>query len=223
MGEKDIVSQKGIEIVRSTQDRRVAVSQEGLEIRREGKPISFEIPTAGFVYLVVDCSGSMEEGNKLNQAKKGITNFAREARNKGYLTGLIKFESSAPHLCEPVRDVSVLENEVERINIGGSTNMADAIHIATERLKAKKGPRVIIIATDGMPDSREKALYEAERAKKVGIDIITIGTDDADKDFLRKLASRTNLGIKVSREQFGKSISSVATMLPQLERGKREG
>lgn len=218
---KDI--SQGIEIRKRPEDERVAISEQGIRIRHEGKPISHEGPTIGLVYLVVDCSVSMGEGNKLSQAKRGTINFAKEARNKGYLTGLIKFESSATHLCEPLRDVSVLEKEVERINIGGSTNMADAIHIATERLKTKKGLPVIVITTDGMPDSREKALYEAERAKKVGIDIITVGTDDADKDFLRKLASRTNLGVKVSREQFGKGISSVTKMLPQLERGKREG
>lgn len=219
--EKDI--SQGIEITRKPEDKRIAISEQGLEIRHEGKPISFEMPTAGFVYLVVDCSGSMEEGNKLNQAKKGTINFAKEARNKGYLTGLIKFESSATHLCEPVRDVSVLEKEVERINIGGSTNMAAAIVLAHQKLNNRKGTRVMVLVTDGMPTEYgdpELSLRAGERAKKDGIDIITIGTDDADSNFLKRLASRTDLGVKVSREQLGISITSAAKILPQLGPGK---
>lgn len=216
-------SGRGIDVTRVSRDRRINLSERGLEIRHEGRPITYDASAFGFVYLVIDCSASMAGGNKIYQAKKGIIDFAKEARNKGYLTGLIKFESYATHLCEPVRDVSIIEKEVQRIDIGGSTDMAAAIHIATEKLKMKKGSRLIIIATDGMPDSPEETMCEAEQAKKAGIDIITIGTDDADKGFLRKLASRTSLGIRVSREQFGEGISSVATMLPQLGNGKKEG
>jgi len=216
-------SGRSIDVTRVSKDKRIAISERGLEIRHEGRPISYDASTFGSVYLVIDCSESMAGGNKIYQAKSGIIDFAKEARNKGYLTGLIKFESYATHLCEPVRDVSIIEKEVQRIDIGGSTNMASAIHIAREKLKMKKGARLIIIATDGMPDSPEETMCEAEQAKKEGIDIITIGTDDADQDLLRKLASRTSMGKRVSRGQFGKGISSVATMLPQLGRGKKEG
>lgn len=214
MEEKGIFSGKGIEIIK-TQDKRITVSQEGIEIRREGKPISFETPTTGLVYMVIDCSGSMI-GNKLSQAKNGAINFAKDALEKGYLTGLIQFESSATHLCEPTKEISVLEKCIKNIRTGGNTNMAEAIQIANQKLQDKKGLRVIVIATDGMPDSQEAALAEAKQVKKKGIDIITIGTDDADRGFLKQLASRTDLGVKVAREQFGESITSAAKMLPQL-------
>jgi len=216
------MAEKGIEVTKHGDDKRIVISHHGVEIRSEGKPVRDTVTGVGYVYLVVDCSGSMEEGNKLNQAKKGAMNFANEALNKGYLTGLIKFDSSAAHLCEPTRDISLLERRLKNIEIGGSTNMAEAINMAFQKLRNRNGLRVIVIATDGMPDSEEEALYEAEQAKKARIDIITVGTDDADKDFLRKLASRSDLGVKVSREQFGKGISSVAKMLPQLESGKKE-
>jgi hypothetical protein len=44
--------------------------------------------------------------------------------------------------------------------------------------------------------------------------VITIGTDDADKDFLSRLASRAELSVKVSRDQLGQSIASAVKMLP---------
>lgn len=222
MGEKRIVPGKGIEITK--QDKRITVSQQGIEIRREGRSISAEVKEIGLVYLVVDCSASMggdNWGDKLNQAKRGALNFAKDALAKGYLTGLIQFKSSATHLCEPQQEISVLRRYLKKIHYGGSTNMTEAIYLATQKLLKRSRFRVMVIATDGMPDNPMTALDAARKAKKDGIDIIAIGTDDANWEFLKKLASRTELGIKVSREKFEKGITSTAKMLPQLGPGKK--
>lgn len=221
MKEKGIISGKGIEVNRGSQDTRVAISQEGLEIRREGKPVNFEVLGTGSVYLVVDCSSSMEEGDKFNQAKRGVINFAKEAKTKGYSIGLIQFHSYATHLCEPVQEISILEQHLKTLDVGGSTYMAEAISLAHQKLKNREENRVMVVATDGEangPGDPEASLEAGEKAKKDDIDIIAIGTDDADQEFLRKLASRTELGIKVSREQFEKSITSAAKMLPKGRR-----
>lgn len=222
MEEKNIFSEgRGIEIVKA--DQGITVSRSGIEIKHLGKPINFEIPSMGFVYLVIDCSTSMDAGDKLHQAKTGAADFAKDAFRKGYLVGLIKFDSSATHLCEPVKEIQMLGKHLQQIWIGGSTNMAEAIKLARQNLEKKTGPRAMVIVTDGAPDSRTDALDEAQQTKENGIDIITIGTDDADVDFLKKLASRTDLGVKVSREQFGASITAAAKTLPQLGRGKKGG
>lgn len=212
---------KDIEIIRHSKDDRVAVSQGGVEIRCEGKPVGMAAMT-GYVYLVVDCSISME-GEKLNQAKKGALHFAKDALVQGYLTGLIQFHSFATHLCEPQREMSVLEQRLREIEAGGETHMAKAIHLAYERLKDKVEARVMVIVTDGEPNGPgdpEASLKAGEKAKKDGIEIITIGTDNADGEFLRKLASRTELGIKVSRAQLERSIASSAKMLPDKSEPK---
>lgn len=209
------MSEKDVEIVRHSKDNHIAISQRGVEIRYEGKPVSMETGT-GYVYLVVDCSGSME-GNKLNQAKKGALRFAKDALIKGYSTGLIQFDSSATHLCEPTREISVLEQCLRKIELGDATYMAEAIYLAHQRLKDKLGVRVMVVVTDGMPngpDDPEASLRAGEAAKKRGVEIITIGTDDADRKFLKELASRTELGIKVSRKRFEQGIASSAKMLP---------
>jgi len=222
MGEKSIVPGKGIEITK--QDKRITVSQQGIEIRREGRSVSAEVKEIGFVYLVVDCSTSMGEGDKLNQAKRGTLNFVKDALAKDYLTGLIKFNSSATHLCEPTQKISVLDQHIEKMWASGSTNMVEAIQLTDQKLKNKKGTRVMVVVTDGEPNGPgdpTASLEAGKKAKREGIDIITIGTDDADQEFLRKLASRTELGVKVSREQFEKGITSTAKMLPQLGPGKK--
>jgi len=165
------------------------------------------------LYLLIDCSGSMG-GQKLAQAKRGAINFAGDARSKGYSVGLIKFNSIVAHLCEPQQEISALNHYLERMNADGSTNMTDAILIALQKLEGRKGYRVMVIVTDGMPDSQATALEAARQAKANGIDILTIGTDDADRDFLAKLASKTELSVKVTRDRLEQGITSMAKMLP---------
>ena len=118
----------------------------------------------GMVYLVVDCSGSMD-GYKISQVKRGILEFAQDAIEKDYLVGLIKFDSSATHLCEPKSDMGNLGAYLDRINANGSTNMAAAITMAREHLDDIKYTRVMVIATDGRPDKTQSALQAGQTAK----------------------------------------------------------
>jgi len=203
-----------VEVRRDGVDRRISVSKSGIEIRREGKPVKAMVGESGTVYLAVDCSGSME-GDKLAQAKRGAVEFAKEAQKKGYWTGLITFDTSATHLCSPQRDIAVLQKTIESVVASGTTNMTHVIELAVEELHSKKGKRVLVIVTDGAPDSARTALKAAQQAKKEGIDIITVGTEDADYAFLKRLASRNELATVVASKQLKEGIVATAKMLPR--------
>jgi len=207
---------KGIEIIKAPHKGEVVIERRGIEIKRERKPVNIVQAEKGTVYLVIDCSGSMS-GGKLQQVKEGVIKFAEDVRE--YAIGLIQFHETAQHLCSPTRNISFLKKRIREIKTGTTTNMAPAISMAHDRLKGKAGRKVMVVATDGMPNGPgdpKASLEAAEKAKRDGIEIIVIGTDDADKKFLKKLASRENLGIKVKREEFGKTIAKVAELLPQL-------
>lgn len=167
------------------------------------------------VYLVVDCSSSMGEGNKMNQAKKGAVGFADEAQTKGYSVGLIQFALYAEHILEPQNELTSFDVNVERMTANGSTNMAAAIQMAIDKLIDRAGEKVMCIVTDGMPDDKKAALDAANETRKKGIDIMTIGTDDADKGFLEELATRKELSLRISRDQLEQGIVSMAKMLPE--------
>lgn len=174
----------------------------------------------GLVYLVIDCSGSMA-GDKLAQARRGALDFAKKARTKGYSAGLIQFHSYATHVCEPIRDISLLRRHLEGMEVGGDTHMAEAIELADKKLQGREEALAMVIVSDGMPNGPgdpEASLEAGKRAKRKGIGIITIGTDDADHAFLAKLASRSELGVKVPVVQFEQAISSAAKKLPLLPR-----
>lgn len=174
-----------------------------------------QVPFAiSIVYVLVDCSSSMSAGNKMLQAKEGSLGFAINAITKRYLVGLVKFDTTAELLLEPQQEIESMRSIIEKMNATGSTNMSDAIQITRNKLTDKSNKRVICIVTDGEPDNKIAALNEANKAKQMGIDIMTIGTDDADKEFLENLATCKELSSKVVREQLKIGIVSMAKLLP---------
>ena len=205
---------KGIELVKKDTPREVSVTVGNTTFQPQGSPAGVRFnQEAAYVYLIIDTSGSMRNG-KLEQAKKGALEFARDAYNKGYLVGLIGFSSEVSHICPPNNDANLLKARMAGMAPSGSTNMAEAIKMAHYHLDKPDKTQVIVIATDGRPDNKRKALSEAEKAKADKIDIITIGTDDAEQDFMQKMATRAELGNKVKREVFSQAISDASKLLP---------
>ena len=167
------------------------------------------------VYLVIDCSGSMT-GTKITQAKRGSLDFATSAFSEGYSVGLISFSDTASHLCAPMNTRSELSAGVNRIQIQGGTNLTPAIEEVVSRFAQKEDAlRAMVIVTDGQTTDPESALRAAEKAKRLGISILTIGTDDADSAFLAKLASDTSLAKKVTSQYLEQTIFQTAKMLPR--------
>jgi molecular chaperone DnaK len=203
----------GIQIFHQPTPKEISVVDGGIKISASEKPItgSFAANT-GRIYILLDCSGSMKR-SKLDKAKLGIVNFSRDALKKGYQVGLISFSDQAEHLCEPAAEIETLQKAMQGLRGFESTNMTDAIKTAHLKLKDFNSTKVMLIATDGMPDNSKSTLEAANQAKAEGIEIITIGTDDADKEFLKKLASRTELSTKVTSEKFADAITAASLLL----------
>jgi|PersoiStandDraft_1058852.scaffolds.fasta_scaffold07731_6 Mg-chelatase subunit ChlD len=175
-------------------------------------PSRLPVPTSQ-VYLLLDISGSMDE-EKLTQARRGGTEFAEDAIRRGYRVGVIQFSSWASLKVAPTENRREIERGLTEIGLQASTNMASAIRLATEHLGSDEGERAIVLVTDGFPDSESKALAAAAKAKRQAVTIIAIGTDDADREFLARLASATELSRKVSREELHVAITDAARLLP---------
>jgi Mg-chelatase subunit ChlD len=191
----------------------VAIINGQIKIAASEKPVASKfVVDSGQIYMLIDCSGSMK-GVKTDQARSGTIDFVRDALKKGYQIGLITFGDDARLLSGPVADIQVMQIALKNIRAGGSTNLTAALKLAHAKLKNFAGTKVIVVVTDGMPDSVKRSLEEAELIKRDQIDIITVGTDDADREFLKKLASRSELSTKVTNDRFSQAISDASFLL----------
>ncbi len=174
-------------------------------------------PVTGYVYLLVDRSASMKKGNKIKQAQKGALKFAKNALEQGYYTGMIQFDDLPTLVCEPEKNLANLEKAISTLTTGKKTHMAKAIRLAQSLLKNQKGMRVMVIVTDGLPNGEgdpQASIKAAEDARKDGIYIIAIGTDDANSEFLKHLATRFDLGVNIPRNQLASAIIDSSRLLP---------
>ena len=133
------------------------------------------------ICLVIDASSSMD-GKRLNAAKA----FARQilSRIRGRV-GIITFQDNEAQIKVPfTRNRNQLDKGLQSITASGRTPLALGLNAGIQQLKrAKSDHGIIILITDGLPDSPDKttqqsiddALLAAKSIKKYGYRFIAIG------------------------------------------------
>ena len=71
----------------------------------------------------------------------------------------------------------------------------------------------VVVVTDGQVAEPDATLIYANRLKNRGVQIICIGTDDADRAFLRGLATNTDLAVHVASHKIGAAIGNASRLL----------
>jgi len=87
--------------------------------------------------------------------------------------------------------------------------------IATDR------KRYIVILTDGYPDAAESAIEQATAARGQGIEIVAIGTGDADREYLRRLASSEQGSIFAKSGELVQTFGHIARVIAEGGRALR--
>ncbi|MCK4736906.1 MAG: VWA domain-containing protein, partial [Methanophagales archaeon] len=169
-----------------------------------------------YVMLCIDTSYSME-GEKLNQAKAGALNFMKNLDIEYTSVGLISFDSDARLRMYFTKSAKDMKNAVGSLDIGGSTNMTQAIEIAYSNLIDKDGQRVIVLLTDGYPDNSSSSLKIAQACKTENIEIIAIGTDGADQKLLKKLATSEEGQFFASAKDIEATFGKIARNLSEYK------
>src|SRR5579863_1439861 len=157
------------------------------------------------VVLLIDTSGSMA-GAKIEQARNGAIDFARSAMAKSYATALAVFADRAAMVCDPTADTDSFAKKVACVDVGlvgGTTDLAAGLVLAGKFRELA----AVVIVTDGQSNDNDAALQAAATLKNRSIDIICIGTDDADTDFLKLLATRSDLATHVQSKSLRSAIT----------------
>ncbi len=144
------------------------------------------------VFVLVDASGSMAI-KKFEDATKGALDFGLVCISKRYLVGVIVFSDKAS-ASSPTSDPTTFRAKIDKLKCtSGGTYLASALG---HTLGYK--PAYVLVVTDGEVADSDESLAVAKRLKSADTEILTIGTDDANQDFLKQLASRSDLSVKVA-------------------------
>ncbi len=136
--------------------------------------------------------------------------------------GLISFSNEITIHAEATDNVRKLQAALNRLEADGTTNLSDALELARDRLLEVDRRRYVVILTDGYPDSTESAVSEAAVARGEGIEIVAIGFGDADRDYLRRLASTEEGSIFARQGELVKTFGHIAKVISQGGRGLRK-
>ena len=165
--------------------------------------------------LVLDHSTSMADPGKMPQLRRGAFKFFVEAVRRHYAVGAVAFASKTQLLSTPSVDIPRFWRRLQRLKPYGRTRMARPLRIAQRRLRFRRGHRVIVLLTDGMPDDAEATLAAARFIRDAGITLIPIGTGQADEAFLKTLAGRPELVHMTDLDGFSDAVAEVAGRLEQ--------
>lgn len=137
------------------------------------------------VVLAIDVSGSMLNGNKMDEAKKAALAFLERMDEKADV-GLILFDHEIQVAEPPARHKEHRARLRELINGAtpkGGTAYLDATVKAVDMLKKAKGRRAVVVMTDGMDTNSKTTLKEAITAAQSNeLSVYTVGIGQPGKN-----------------------------------------
>ena len=118
------------------------------------------------VMFVIDDSNSMDNG-KLDKAKNAAIRLIDKLQEKlpNIKIGVVVFNEKATLVSKPAYDITTDISEINKLECGGMTSLAQGIKFATEQYNADAKNRVMIIITDGQETvgTNEEVIQELER------------------------------------------------------------
>jgi molecular chaperone DnaK (HSP70) len=172
------------------------------------------------VFLLIDVSASMT-GEPLGEAQTAAREFLSKCDFTTTEVGLISFSSVVGLQAAATSNVRKLHAAIQRLESEGSTNLTDALEMARGQLVTDDRHRYIVILTDGYPDAPESAVEQAGAARRAGIDIVAIGTGDADREYLRRLASSDQASLFARSGELVQTFGHIARVIAEGGRALR--
>jgi len=162
----------------------VAVPASQLQLTENGQPVKTEtVSGAGEVgplttLLIVDVSGSMNQGDKLAAAKSAAQAYVDQMR-PGDQAGLVTFNTQVKYVQEVTSDHAALKQAIEGLKAFNDTAMYNALAKGEVILAPLPGRKAMIVLTDGLDNtSRYTAEEVLQGIGPSGLTISTIGLGD---------------------------------------------
>jgi len=173
------------------------------------------------LFLLIDVSASMA-GEPLREAQSAALEFLDKCDFTRTEVGLISFSDEVVLQTEATDNARKVRAALGRLEADGTTDLASALELARHRLNRLDRLRYLVILTDGYPDAPEAAVLEAVNARNEGVEIVAIGTGDADLGYLQRLASTEAGSIFAKGGELVGAFGHIARMIAQGGRALRK-
>ncbi|MBR6203611.1 MAG: Hsp70 family protein [Candidatus Methanomethylophilaceae archaeon] len=182
------------------------------------------------IAICLDVSRSMKSDKSssvvpLEEAKKSIKSFVDGFdESEGNLFSLIVYSEKEDVACEPTSDRKMFKDAVDRVKLKSTGRGTEAVPINLARSVAEKAGYlcVIVILTDGRWEKNmDKAITQSRECRDEGIPIFALGFGDADRGFLKQIATVDNGGMYTQIENLGSTFDTIATAIKTENMGIR--
>lgn len=145
------------------------------------------------VNLVLDASGSMDEWNKMDQAKSAAKALINRMRlDQGDQVEVISFDDYVYLNQDFTRQESLLTDAIDNIKTGNMTALYDALYAGLYQTYYESGAKCVIGFTDGLENASSYTFDDVvTMSQNTSIPVFIIGIgEEYDADALRSLAAQ---------------------------------
>jgi Mg-chelatase subunit ChlD len=174
------------------------------------------------IVFALDVSGSMRAYQKIERARQGVIENARDLIQAGggqIRVGAVAFGSQAEVICPLTSDLQMITKAVSSVSTYGTTAMGAGLNLALDLLSESGAGvvREIVLVSDGMPDVAQEAIFAATRAETQGIRLCLLGIGHAEVNeaFLNDMSP--HYLVIESAEGIGQAISNFLTQAAPAE------
>jgi len=175
------------------------------------QPPSIPLPPHD-VILLIDTSGSMAEGTKLQEVQAAAIQFIQRRHGLTHLANnkiaVVGFGGRSYLVANLTSDLISLEQPIQKLRAVGGTPMDRGLQSAMNQLSAGSDSeqRSILLFTDGKPDNQRTTLNASQLVKNANIQIVAIATDDADIGLLTQVTGDAALVFPTSVGNFDQAF-----------------
>ena len=150
----------------------VRVGIQGYDVPEDQRPPAMLI-------FVVDVSGSMSQDNRIGLVKESL-HILIDNLDKDDQVGLVTYDSTPQVILEPtfISDAYSIHQAIDRLSIGGSTNMDGGLAVAydlADQYAIPGGINRLIVASDGVGNVGATTADSILRHAREGIQLSTFG------------------------------------------------
>lgn len=178
-----------------------------------------EIKASSTIYLAIDVSGSMSKA--MLQVEQAARTFVDDLDLTCSKVGVLVFADREAIACSPTSNAKEIFNAIRnatqfKYDVGAATNGRPLTYL-TNNFGPLDEKNYIVVLTDGQWFKGSYEVPSAAALKARGIDIVALGFADADRNFLRQIASSDEAALKTDLNSLQGAFSTIAQAITEGE------